>query len=96
MEPATVLAGEPRVFVIPAEVGWSDIGSWAAVYELLAAKSGAQRFRAASFTLDAQATYLWSPKNLSLRSVSTILFSSKRPTRCSSVRANAPRMSEKS
>jgi mannose-1-phosphate guanylyltransferase len=26
-----------RVFVIPAEIDWSDIGSWAAVYELLAA-----------------------------------------------------------
>jgi len=25
----------PQVFVIPAEVGWSDIVSWAAVYELL-------------------------------------------------------------
>ncbi len=24
-----------RVFVIPAEIGWSDIGSWAAVYEFL-------------------------------------------------------------
>jgi mannose-1-phosphate guanylyltransferase len=28
-------AGPPHVFVIPAEIGWSDIGSWAAVYELL-------------------------------------------------------------
>jgi len=36
LEPATRDAGEPHVFVIPAEVGWSDIGSWAAVYELLA------------------------------------------------------------
>jgi len=30
----------PSVFVLPAEVGWSDIGSWNAVYELLARKSG--------------------------------------------------------
>jgi mannose-1-phosphate guanylyltransferase len=37
LEPATRQDGLPRVFVIPAEVGWSDIGSWAAVYELLAA-----------------------------------------------------------
>jgi mannose-1-phosphate guanylyltransferase len=29
------------VFVIPAEVGWSDVGSWAAVYELLAASTSA-------------------------------------------------------
>jgi mannose-1-phosphate guanylyltransferase len=34
LEPATRQAGAPNVFVIPAEVGWSDIGSWAAVYEL--------------------------------------------------------------
>lgn len=27
--------GPPRVFVIPAEIGWSDIGSWGAVYGLL-------------------------------------------------------------
>jgi mannose-1-phosphate guanylyltransferase len=36
LEPASRQDGLPRVFVIPAEVGWSDIGSWAAVYELLA------------------------------------------------------------
>ena len=29
LEPATREQGNPRVFVIPAEVGWSDIGSWA-------------------------------------------------------------------
>ena len=36
LEPATRGTSDPKVFVIPAEVGWSDIGSWAAVYELLA------------------------------------------------------------
>jgi len=35
LEPASRAAGPPRVFVIPAEVGWSDIGSWGAVYDLL-------------------------------------------------------------
>ncbi len=40
MEPATRVKGAFHVAVIPAEVGWSDIGSWAAVYELLAAKAG--------------------------------------------------------
>src|SRR5260370_14451546 len=40
LAPATRVEGPPRVFVIPAEVGWSDIGSWAAVYELLAKKTG--------------------------------------------------------
>lgn len=33
--PASASDGAARVFVIPAEIGWSDIGSWAAVYELL-------------------------------------------------------------
>jgi mannose-1-phosphate guanylyltransferase len=30
----------PQIFVIPAEVGWSDIGSWEAVYELQAKTPG--------------------------------------------------------
>src|SRR5262249_32228523 len=34
LERVTAQAAEPQVFVIPAQVGWSDIGSWAAVYEL--------------------------------------------------------------
>ena len=54
----------PRVSVFPAEVGWSDIGSWAAVYELLAAKPGANVSAGPSFTLDAEGNYFWSPKNL--------------------------------
>jgi len=41
LEPATRNeTANPQVFVIPAEIGWSDIGSWAAVYELLAAAAG--------------------------------------------------------
>jgi mannose-1-phosphate guanylyltransferase len=48
--------------VIPADVGWSDIGSWAAVYELLAGKPEANVSPGASFALDAQGNYLWSPK----------------------------------
>jgi mannose-1-phosphate guanylyltransferase len=51
-----------RVFVIPAKIGWSDIGSWAAVYELLAAKPGANVSAKPSFTLDADGNYFWSPK----------------------------------
>ena len=65
MEPSTQqneTSGEARVLVIPAEVGWSDIGSWAAVYELLAAKSGDNVSAGPSFTLDASGNYLWSPK----------------------------------
>jgi mannose-1-phosphate guanylyltransferase len=62
MEPATRAKNASRVFVIPAKVGWSDIGSWAAVYELLAAKRGANVSAGASFTLDADGNYFWSPK----------------------------------
>jgi len=41
LEPATRNeTANPQVFVIPAEIGWSDIGSWAAVYELLSASTG--------------------------------------------------------
>ena len=61
MEPAARAARGPRVSVIPAQVGWSDIGSWAAVYELLAAKPGANVSASQSFTLDAEGNYFWSP-----------------------------------
>jgi len=61
LEPATRVEGPPRVFVIPAEVGWSDIGSWAAVYELLANNSGQNVIAGDGHTLDAQGNFLWSP-----------------------------------
>ena len=64
MEPASRLPGAKRVFVIPAKVGWSDIGSWAAVYELLAATTGANVSAGPSFALDASGNYFWSPKKL--------------------------------
>jgi mannose-1-phosphate guanylyltransferase len=73
MEPATALhlaegpgnkreEKHPHAVVIPADVGWSDIGSWAAVYELLAGKPGANVTGSPSFTLDASGNYFWSPK----------------------------------
>jgi mannose-1-phosphate guanylyltransferase len=61
LEPATRTEGPPRVFVIPAEIGWSDIGSWAAVYELLAKKSGENVLAGAGHTLDAEGNFLWAP-----------------------------------
>src|SRR5216684_5138021 len=61
LEPATRIEGPPRVFVIPAEVGWSDIGSWAAVYELLAKNSGENVIAGDCHTLDAEGNFLWSP-----------------------------------
>jgi len=62
MEPATRTKGASRVSVIPAQVGWSDIGSWAAVYELLTAKGGANVSAGAFHALDATGNYFWSPK----------------------------------
>lgn len=62
MEPATRKSGGQRVFVLPANVGWSDIGSWEAVHELLAGKKNANVSGKDSFTLDASGNFLWSPK----------------------------------
>src|SRR5216684_9193303 len=61
LEPATRVEGTPRVFVIPAEVGWSDIGSWAAVYQLLAKERGENVLAGDGHALDAEGNFLWSP-----------------------------------
>lgn len=60
LEPATRQPGDPSVFVIPAEIGWSDIGSWAAVYELLAKHPGDNILPRDGFTLDASGNLFWS------------------------------------
>ena len=57
-----VLEKARNVVVVPAEVGWSDIGSWAAVYELLAKRHGENIFAGEGQTLDAEGNFLWSPK----------------------------------
>jgi len=54
--------GTERVFVLPARIGWSDIGSWAAVHELLARKPGENVSVGDSFALDATGNFLWSRK----------------------------------
>jgi mannose-1-phosphate guanylyltransferase len=64
MEPATRIVDCPHVFVIPARMGWSDIGSWAAVYELMAKRAGENESAGPSFLLDATGNYFWSPKKL--------------------------------
>ena len=61
LEPATRAPGPPRVFVIPAEVGWSDIGSWAAVFQLLAKNGSENILSGKGHTLDAEGNLLWSP-----------------------------------
>jgi mannose-1-phosphate guanylyltransferase len=62
MEPASHGKGTARVSVIPAQVGWSDIGSWSAVYELLASKPGANVSSGPFHALDASGNYFWSTK----------------------------------
>ena len=62
LERATRESGTPRVFVVPAEIGWSDIGSWAAVYELLAQQPDSNILSGPGHTIDAQRNLLYSPK----------------------------------
>jgi mannose-1-phosphate guanylyltransferase len=52
----------PSVVVIPAKIGWSDIGSWGAVHELLAGHAAANVSAGPSFTLDATGNYFYSRK----------------------------------
>jgi mannose-1-phosphate guanylyltransferase len=63
LEPATRSAGPPRVFVIPAEVGWSDIGSWGAVYGLLVDKNtpGGNVFVSPGYAIDASGNLISCP-----------------------------------
>jgi mannose-1-phosphate guanylyltransferase len=67
LEKAASAAAQPskefaRVVVIPAEIGWSDIGSWAAVYELSAKHPDENVFAGPGQTLDAEGNFLWSPQ----------------------------------
>ena len=62
MEPATRAGATTCVSVIPAKVGWSDIGSWSAVYDLLATQRGANVSAGPSFTLDANGNFFWAPE----------------------------------
>lgn len=62
MEPAARGRGARNVFVIPAEIGWSDIGSWAAVYELQSRRPGDNVSAGKFSALDASGNFFWSPK----------------------------------
>jgi mannose-1-phosphate guanylyltransferase len=61
LEPASRDPRHKRVFVIPADIGWSDIGSWVAVYELLAKRPGANVSTGSVLALDAAGNLIWSP-----------------------------------
>jgi mannose-1-phosphate guanylyltransferase len=65
LERATQQPGGGNVFVLPAEIGWSDIGSWAAVYELAAAgRHGANISAAPLCAIDSTGNYIWTTKKL--------------------------------
>ncbi len=61
LEPASRPGSRARVHVLPASVGWSDIGSWAAVYELEAGRPGATVSAGPVVSLDADGNYFWAP-----------------------------------
>lgn len=61
MEPAT-RAAKNHVSVLAADVGWSDIGSWSAVYDLLKKTHGSNLASADCFTHDAEGNYFHSQK----------------------------------
>jgi mannose-1-phosphate guanylyltransferase len=62
LEPASRQKGKSSVFVLPAKVDWSDIGSWAAVYELMARKRGENISAGRFLALDAAGNFIWSPE----------------------------------
>jgi mannose-1-phosphate guanylyltransferase len=62
LEPASRRKRESSVFVLPTKVDWSDIGSWAAVYELMARKRGENVSAGRFLALDAAGNFLWSPE----------------------------------
>jgi mannose-1-phosphate guanylyltransferase len=47
--------------VIPAEVGWSDIGSWEAVYELQAKLAGENISGNAGYFIESNGNFISSP-----------------------------------
>jgi mannose-1-phosphate guanylyltransferase len=61
LERATRAAAKPQVFVIPAEIGWSDIGSWEAVYELQAKLAGENIFGSAGYFIESNGNFISSP-----------------------------------
>jgi mannose-1-phosphate guanylyltransferase len=64
LENATRQKGLPRVFVIPAEIGWSDIGSWGAVYGLLldSSSTDANVFVTPGYALDSSGNLISVPE----------------------------------
>lgn len=64
LEPASHPGSGARVYVLPASIGWSDIGSWAAVWELEAAGPRSTVSAGPALSLDSEGNYFWSPEKL--------------------------------
>jgi mannose-1-phosphate guanylyltransferase len=61
LERVALAASEPQIFVIPAEVGWSDIGSWEAVYELMGKSGGENIYGRSGHFIDSRGNFVSSP-----------------------------------
>jgi mannose-1-phosphate guanylyltransferase len=61
LEPATCEKGPSRVFMIPADIGWSDIGSWTAVHEQSSSATHQNVLAGAGHMLEAEGNFIWSP-----------------------------------
>jgi mannose-1-phosphate guanylyltransferase len=61
LETATREKGAPRIFAIPADMGWSDIGSWTAVHEQSTRDGRGNVLSGAGCLLDADGNFIWNP-----------------------------------
>ena len=52
----------PDVFLVPADLGWSDVGSWAVVHELRKKDAQGNVRPAASLMFDARGNMVYSPR----------------------------------
>ncbi|MFQ5926772.1 MAG: mannose-1-phosphate guanylyltransferase [Terriglobia bacterium] len=58
-EPA---AARGRVRMLPAEIGWTDLGSWAALYDFLVSKCGENVSRGDILVVGAKGNFIWTEK----------------------------------
>ena len=70
--------GQSRIFCLPSDFGWNDLGSWTALHEHLAAKAklgdGSLVSASGSFALDAKNNYVHAPgKFVALIGVSNLV-----------------------
>jgi mannose-1-phosphate guanylyltransferase len=59
-----VMEGAQKAVVIPVDIGWSDVGSWAAVYDVLPADEHGNRVTGQHAGIDTQNTLVIGDKRL--------------------------------